>query len=119
MSTVKLREVAQVIRSKNAGPYELTLDVLFPTPALYARVRDAGVFTARAMAALYRIPESAVLKVVHYEPALAVKVTLVRPIVSGAVGETDVYGAQQHAPLLELELPASVLEPGPPPGPRR
>jgi len=111
MSTVPLRQVAQVIRSKNAGPYELTLDVLFPSEEIYRRVRDAGVFTARAVAALYGLPETSILKVVHYQPARAVKVTMVRPLVSGAVGETDVYGAQQHAPLLELEVPASVLSP--------
>ncbi|MBI5068273.1 MAG: DUF4387 domain-containing protein [Deltaproteobacteria bacterium] len=109
MSTVRLREVAQVIRSKNAGPYELTLDVMFPTEQLYARIRDAGVFSARAMAALYRVPEASILKVVHYDPARAVKVTMVRPLVSGAVGETDVYGAQQHAPLLDLEIPAALV----------
>jgi hypothetical protein len=43
-----------------------------------------------------------VLKIVHFEPALAVKITIVRPRASGALGETDVYGAQQHAPLFEL-----------------
>jgi hypothetical protein len=109
MSKVRLREVAQVIRSKNAGPFELTLDVLFPTQALYARIRDAGVFNAPAMAALYRVPEAAILKVVHYDPARAVKVTMVRPLVSGAIGESDVYGAQQHAPLLDMEIPAALL----------
>jgi uncharacterized protein DUF4387 len=105
MKTVRLREVAKVIRSKNSGPYELTLDVLFPTEAVYRRVKEAKIFTPAAVAALYRIPVEQVLKVVHYDPALAVKATIVRPLVSGAVGETDVYGAQQHAPLLDLELP--------------
>ncbi len=108
MKTVRLREIAKVIRSKNSGPYELTLDVLFPTEAVYRRVKDARVFTPSAVAALYRIPVEHVLKVVHYDPALAVKATIVRPLVSGAVGESDVYGAQQHAPLLDLELPEDV-----------
>jgi hypothetical protein len=108
MRTVRLRDVAKVIRSKNSGPYELTLDVLFPTEAVYRRVKEARIFTPAAIAALYRIPVERVLKVVHYDPALAVKATIVRPLVSGAVGETDVYGAQQHAPLLDLELPEDV-----------
>jgi hypothetical protein len=108
VKTVRLREVAKVIRSKNSGPYELTLDVLFPTEAVYRRVKEARVFTPATVAALYRIPAERVLKVVHYDPALAVKATLVRPLVSGAIGETDVYGAQQHAPLLDLELPEEV-----------
>lgn len=111
MKTVRLRDVARVIRSKNSGPYELTLDVLFPTEALYHRIREARIFTPAVIAALYRIPVDRVLKVVYYDPALAVKATLVRPLVSGAIGETDVYGAQQHAPLLDLELPEELAGP--------
>jgi hypothetical protein len=109
MKTVPLRQVALVIRSKNAGPFELTLDVLFGDEALYRRVRDASVFTAASIAALYHVPISAVLKVVHYDPALAVKMTLARPLASGALGESDVYGAQQHAPLLDLDIPEELV----------
>jgi hypothetical protein len=106
---MRLSQVASVIRSKNAGPFELTLDVLFEDAALYRRVRDANVFTAERVAALYRIPVERVLHVVHYDPALAIKATIVRPVVSGSPGETDVYGAQQHAPLLDLEVPEELL----------
>ncbi len=121
MSPVPLREVARVIRSKNSGPYELTLDVIFPEAETYRRVKEAGVFTRELVARLYGVPVEKVLKLVHYDPAFAVKATLVRPVVSGAVGETDVYGAQQHAPLLDLELPEAVVRPSagaiPGPGP--
>lgn len=109
MSTVRLREVARVIRSKNAGPFELTLDVIFAGEAVYRRVREARLFTPETIAALYGLPVSQVLKVVHYDPAFAVKATLVRPLASGALGESDVYGAQQHAPLLDLELPEEIV----------
>ena len=66
----------------------------------YDEVRQA--ITPAKIAELYRIPEEDVLKIVHFEPALAVKITIKRPRASGALGETDVYGAQQHAPLFEL-----------------
>ncbi len=107
----RLRDIASVVRSKNAGPFELTLDVVFPTQALYRRVREARLFTAESVAALYRIPVEKVLKVVHYDPACAVKATIVRPVASGAIGDTDIYGAQQHAPLLDLEIPDRVVHP--------
>ena len=42
--------------------------------------------------------------IVHFDPAKAIKTTIVRPIPSGALGETDVYGAQQHVPLMKLEF---------------
>ncbi|MEZ0303370.1 MAG: DUF4387 family protein, partial [Hyphomicrobiaceae bacterium] len=44
------------------------------------------------------------IAVLPFEPALAVKITLPRDVVSGDVGDRDVYGAQQHAPLLDIEL---------------
>ena len=110
MRTVPLAEVARVVRSKNAGPFELTLDVIFPSEPLYRRIREARLFTREAIADLYRVPVAHVLRVVHYDPALAIKATLVRPLASGAVGETDVYGAQQHAPLLELRIPEELVQ---------
>jgi len=99
---IRLVDVAEVIRSKNSGPYELTLDVIFRTRDDYERFRDAHVFTPELVASLYRVPVSDVVGVVAFDPAKAIKATIVRPLPSGAIGERDVYGAQQHAPLLGL-----------------
>ncbi|MBF8273323.1 MAG: hypothetical protein HW380_2428 [Magnetococcales bacterium] len=107
MTLVPITQAVHVIRSKNAGPYELTLDIIFKTQAGFAATRDAGIFTPQSMAKLYGIAETAILKVIHYEPALAIKITLRRPMTSGAFGETDVYGAQQHAPLLQMMVPVA------------
>jgi hypothetical protein len=41
-------------------------------------------------------------EIIHFDPANAVKVALDRPVASGSPGDTDVYGARQHAPLLRL-----------------
>ena len=104
---MKLTEVADVIRSKNSGPYELTFDVIFKTRELYERVVTKNVITKESFAALYNIPVTDVMEVVHFDPAGAIKVTIVRPIPSGAFGESDVYGAQQHAPLMGMEVDLS------------
>lgn len=95
-----VKDVALVIRSKNAGPYELTFDLMFPDKKTYEEVKKG--ITKSKIADLYQIEESKVLTIVHFEPAYAIKITIVRPKTSGDLGETDVYGAQQHAPLLEL-----------------
>lgn len=102
---MKLSDLATVIRSKNAGPFELTFDVLFATHDDFERVVKSEVLSANKFATLLHIPVSDVLSVVEFEPALAIKVTIKRVRSSGAFGETDVYGAQQHAPLLGLEIP--------------
>ena len=100
----RLRDLAAVIRSKNSGPYELTLDVMFKDAATYERVCRSNALTAEVIAGLYRITPDQVINVVHFTPAHAIKATIVRPLASGDPGETDVYGAQQHAPLMELEI---------------
>lgn len=97
-----LRDMAVVIRSKNSGPYELTFDIIFKDFETYEKVKAAQAINARVFCDLYKIPESDIVALVYFDPAKAVKVTIVRPLVSGALGETDVYGAQQHAPLLGL-----------------
>ena len=97
-----LTDEASVIRSKNSGPYELTFDIIFKEMDMYQQVKSAKVFTAQMFALLYHIPESQIISLVHFDPAKAVKITVVRPIPSGALGETDVYGAQQHAPLMRM-----------------
>ena len=100
----KLIDIASVIRSKNSGPYELTFDVIFKDFELYKKVKAANAINKKEFAALYNIPESEIISLVYFDPAKAVKVTIVRPISSGALGETDVYGAQQHAPFMNFKF---------------
>ncbi|EOY6325328.1 DUF4387 family protein, partial [Escherichia coli] len=47
--------LAQVIRSKNAGPYELVLDILFKTKENYERVKSSGQLTPELIARLYHV----------------------------------------------------------------
>jgi len=107
MKTVPLPQIAAVIRSKNAGPYELTLDIMFKREEEYAYLRKLNFFTRELIAGIYGMPPEKIIKITYFDPAWAVKITLVRPVVSGSVGDTDVYGAQQHAPLLGLRVPVS------------
>lgn len=98
--TYKLLELADVIRSKNSGPYELTFDIIFKDREKYNQVCESNIFTKESFGQLYDITPDSVMEIVHFDPAKAIKITIVRPISSGALGETDVYGAQQHAPLM-------------------
>lgn len=102
---IPLTELAEVIRSKNAGPFELTLDIVFKDKEVYRQVKERRLIDAQTIAGLYGIAPEKILKIVYFDPVGAVKITLERPRPCGSVGESDVYGAQQHAPLLELRLP--------------
>lgn len=101
---VKLTELADIIRSKNAGPYELTLDIMFNRVEDFERVCAAKVINEETVCRLYRITPDRIINIIEFQPAKAIKITIRRPICSGDLGETDVYGAQQHAPLLGLEF---------------
>ena len=101
---VKLKDIANVIRSKNAGPFELTLDVLLKEREMFEKMQKADIINKEVIARLYRIPEEDVISIVYFPNALAIKATVVRPLPSGALGERDVYGAQQHAPLVNFEF---------------
>lgn len=101
---MRLRDVASVIRSKNAGPFELTLDVLLKDDETFEMLRKADVINVKSIARLYKIPETDVIGIVYFPNARAIKATIVRPMASGALGERDVYGAQQHGPLVDFEF---------------
>jgi hypothetical protein len=100
---MKLWEMTRLIRSKNAGPFELTFDIIFKNTAGYEKVRDAKLISSHWVAATYRVDESLV-KVIDYPAAKAIKVTIPRPVISGDVLDSDVYGGQQHGPFVELEI---------------
>lgn len=98
-----LAEAARVVRSKNAGPLQLTIDILADDRAGYDRLASNPALTAERIAGLYGVAACEVA-LAHVPAALAIKITLPRPVVAGSPGDRDVYGAQQHRPLLDLVL---------------
>lgn len=101
--TKKLIDIAKVIRSKNAGPTTLTLDLMFNDDSGYQEALRAKALAPAAIAALYGLEPSQV-EIIPYPPARAIKIVMDRKIVAGTPGDRDVYGAQQHGPLLAVEL---------------
>jgi hypothetical protein len=102
---VKLVELASTIRSKNAGVDHITFDVICRDRENFERVRDSGALNPRAVASLFSIDEGRVTDFVVFEPANAIKFTIRRLRPSGSMGETDLFGAQQYAPLFDVEIP--------------
>ena len=100
----RIRDIAKACKSKNAGPFELTLDVVFDERRMYERVRATGVLCPALFARLYGVRPEDVL-FTEYPAGNAFKATIPRLVPSGDIGDTDVYGAQQHAPLLDVDIP--------------
>jgi hypothetical protein len=103
----KLRNYAKVIRSKNSGPFQITFDIMFPDKESYARVKKADVLNVDTIKRLYNVSDDEIVTHMWFEPALAYKFTLKRSpdCLQGSLGERDTFGTQQHAPLLDIEVP--------------
>jgi hypothetical protein len=102
-----LRDLAKVIRSKNSGPFEITFDVIFDNTPTYEHVKASGTLTEALICKLYNVSKSDIVTLMFFDPARAFKLTLKRSWAQGSVGERDTFGAQQHAPLLTVEVPGA------------
>ncbi|KAL7904477.1 hypothetical protein GGI35DRAFT_199887 [Trichoderma velutinum] len=104
-----LKDVAKVIRSKNAGPFEITFDVIFDDPVIYEAVKSSGILRQEAVAHLFGRSVDEVVWCGFFDQALAFKLTLPRTRngelrCSGGFMENDVHGSQQYLPLMDLPL---------------
>jgi hypothetical protein len=100
-----LKEIAKVIRSKNAGPFEITFDIIFRSKDDYRRFKEANVLTKGLFCTLYNVSPAKIITFGYFDILNAVKATIPRPRPQGSVGETDMHAAQQHAPLLDILVP--------------
>ena len=99
----RLDELAIVIRSKNAGPCVLTFDLIFSDDEKFHFVCARVDSLRHQVAKRLNIPERSI-QIYEYAPAKAVKISVPRECVAGDPNDRDVYGAQQHAPLLGIAL---------------
>ncbi len=102
---MKITDIAQFVTSKNAGPFLLTVDIVFRDANSYNRFKTQRPLSKAGVAELYGLEPEDVLDIIEFDPAYAIKITMRRRLGSGAIGETDVYGAQQHVPIAEFDIP--------------
>lgn len=103
MPALALTDLVHVIRSKNAGPTVLTLDLFFRDRDGYQRATQSPQLSLASVAHLYGCDQALMSR---YDMAYlcAIKFTLPRAVCAGSPGDGDVYGAQQHGPLLGVML---------------
>lgn len=98
-----LYDIAEVIRSKNAGPFTLTLDLIFKNNEDFERALNAPTLNSKHIAEIYKVKASEV-KIHPFKAIKAIKISMPRTTSSGAPGDNDVYGSQQHLPLASIEI---------------
>ena len=100
---MKLIDATRMLRSKNAGPLWLTMDLGFDNKAQMMKILESGVLRSDTIAKLYGVPEELV-KIIPYPVVNAIKITIPRIHPSGDLADSDIYGCQQHMLLANLEV---------------
>ena len=101
---MRLRDAAAIVRSKNAGPFAVTVDLFFPDDATYHRARASALLTPAGVARAYGVDESTVKGVWWDDRIRAAKVSLLRWSSSSDPFCSDLFGAHLHTPLAGSEL---------------
>ncbi|GLC96664.1 MULTISPECIES: DUF4387 domain-containing protein [Cupriavidus] len=101
---MQLSDLAAMVRSKNAGPFVLTFDILFSDEESYLRVKRSGALNVEMFAKLYHTAPSKV-RFFECDKALALKFSIPHPTTQGALGSADLHGGQQFIPLLAIQIP--------------
>lgn len=99
-----LGSLARLIRSKNAGPWMLTIDIMFPDEDIYDLVLESGAVQAAEISRLINVPAQD-LEIYFYAAANAIKISYPRSVPNGHRLDNDLFGGQQFAPLVELVIP--------------
>jgi hypothetical protein len=101
---MRLYDLASTIRSKNAGPFRVTIDLVLEDIGAFERVLAAETMQPGSIAALYGV-NAELVRVTPFHRIMTIKVALPRPgASSGAPADRDVYGCGQHFPLADVEV---------------
>ncbi|KAF4457883.1 hypothetical protein F53441_236 [Fusarium austroafricanum] len=106
-----LSDLCRIVRSKNAGPYEITIDAMFSSEKTYQAVKTSGLLSASNVAKALGITEEDIIWIGFFDPAISFKVTIPRirsgqKKSAGGFMENDIHGSQEHMGLASLKLPS-------------
>ena len=93
----RLGNIVRKIRSKNAGPFWLTIDIFCVDSGNFQKVQKA--LSTSVVAALFNEEEANIHQFI-IEQLNVIKFSLPRPHIQGTAGDTDMHGAS-YAVLLE------------------
>ena len=108
MKTIRtIGDVASLVRSKNAGPFWMTIDVFFATDADYQRAAAPGVLTEDVIAGLYRVA-AANVALYRLPNIRVIKASFPRPVVQGSFADRE--HALRSAAYSAGEIPYPMTE---------
>jgi uncharacterized protein DUF4387 len=100
-----IADLADEVRSKNAGPFWVTMELFMRDEAGYELVADEAFLDERVVADLYRVDESTV-QIFRIPSLRVVKISFPRPVSQGSLRDRDMHAGQHHVPLALLRVPS-------------
>lgn len=98
-----LSDVARYVRSKNAGPFWVTVDVFCGSKDAFDRICRAPALGAEPIARLYGV-EAASVRRFAVESLNVLKISFPRPVAQGSAGDADSHAGQYFVPLLDVPV---------------
>ncbi len=101
-----LGDLALEVRSKNAGPFWMTLEAFMPDEESY-RIADA-LITTELISDLYHIAPAS-MQIFRIPELRVVKVSFPRPVAQGSLHDRDMHAGQHHVPLASMVVSGTIL----------
>ncbi|MEV8514685.1 DUF4387 family protein [Dactylosporangium sp. NPDC051484] len=99
----QLRDIASCVRSKNAGPFRLTIDIFFRDVASFDMAMSSPLFAEREISQALEVSKDSA-EIFGLRNLRAIKVTIPRDVPAGSPGDRDFFGGQQFASILDLTI---------------
>lgn len=100
---LRLGDTVHYIRSKNAGPFWLTIDLFCDNEDSFRCLSESKSLSAENIAKIYRVKSESV-KIFSLPSLKVIKISLPRVTTQGSPADADMHGGQQYIPLLDIEL---------------
>ncbi|KHL16095.1 UNVERIFIED_CONTAM: hypothetical protein LK11_18180 [Mumia flava] len=97
-------ELALEVRSKNAGPFWVTMELFMRDAASYRLAADEAYVSEQVIAHLYRVDADDV-QIFRIPSLNVVKISFPRPISQGSLRDRDMHAGQHHVPLALVRVP--------------
>lgn len=100
----RLVDLISVCKSKNAGPGMITIDIFAPNTEVYDKIKDSDIISKEVISDSYNIEQDSIVGIYELPEVHAFKFTIKRPIFAGDIEDRDMYGSQQHLPILRHKI---------------
>lgn len=95
-----LAETAKYVRSKNAGPFWMTIDIFCDDDDSYDKIKNSDKLTAERLREVYGVP---MVEKYALDDLRVVKFSMPRPHPQGSPKDADMHAGQQYIRILDIE----------------